>query len=322
MFSNIYKKIPPIIQTFRINQSLKNILVLVPLFFTVNIWFSQEDYLGMFNICMKAIFTMIAFFLLSASIYFFNDSIDKDSDKIHPFKKNRPIAKGQISLLSARLWSIFLCILGNFICYLTNYELIIISLGFTILNILYSLSLKNFVIIDVVAISTGFILRAVAGSIAINNSSIHFEGSPEILNLTISPWLYIITGLGALFLALAKRRGELINSHTLKFKTRKTLDNYTIPLLDNLINIVATATLFAYTLYSFSYSSPQNNLPNNNSMMLTIPFVFFGVFRYLYLIHKKHLGEKPEEILMSDLPLLVNIILWLIISSSILLLGR
>ena len=318
----MYIKILAVIQTLRIRQSLKNLLVLVPLFFTINIWFSPEDFTGMLNILQKAIYTMLGFFFLSVSVYFLNDSIDINNDKKHPFKKNRPIAKGDLSILSARLWAIIFCLLGNLICYLINPLLLSIGISFTILNFSYCIILKNIVIIDVITIATGFILRAVAGSIAINQSEISINGNLDTLELSISSWLYVVTGLGALFIALSKRRGELLGSKNNVNTTRKTLEQYTIPFLDNLINIVATATLFAYTLYSFSYLSPNNNLPSNNSMMLTVPFVYYGIFRYLYLIHKKKIGEKPEEIFVNDLPLLANIILWLITSSLILLYAR
>ncbi|MBI63839.1 MAG: decaprenyl-phosphate phosphoribosyltransferase [Chloroflexi bacterium] len=318
----MYIKILAVIQTLRIRQSLKNLLVLVPLFFTINIWFSLEDLSGMLSILLKAIYTMLGFFLLSASVYLLNDSIDINNDKKHPFKKHRPIPKGDLSIFSARIWAITFCLLGNLICYLTNPLLLSISISFTILNICYCIILKNIVIIDVITIAIGFILRAVAGSIAINQSKILINGNIETLELSVSSWLYVVTGLGALFIALSKRRGELLGMKNNVNSTRKTLEQYTIPFLDNLINIVATATLFAYTLYSFSYLSPNNNLPSNNSMMLTIPFVYYGIFRYLYLIQKKQIGEKPEEIFVNDLPLLANIILWLITSSLILLYAR
>jgi hypothetical protein len=148
------------------------------------------------------------------------------------------------------------------------------------------------------------------------------SGISRELDLTISPWLYVVTALGALFLALAKRRNELHNSGESSEAQRSILSEYSVPLLDNLINIVATATLVAYTLYTFNTGVSEANVPDNNSMMLTIPFVAYGIFRYLYLIHIKGAGESPEEILISDKPLLLNIFLWLAVGSSVLMWTR
>ena len=143
------------------------------------------------------------------------------------------------------------------------------------------------------------------------------------LNLTISPWLYVVTALGALFLALAKRRGELVTFQQInQEKSRKTLNHYTVPLLDMMISIIATATMTAYTLYTFSYYSPKTNIPSDNSMMLTVPFVFYGIFRYLYLIHTKKSGENPEDILISDVPLIITVVSWLLTASAVLIWGR
>jgi hypothetical protein len=142
------------------------------------------------------------------------------------------------------------------------------------------------------------------------------------LDLTISPWLYVVTALGALFIALAKRRNELSIAGINSEAQRSILSEYTLPLLDNLINVVATATLISYTLYTFSTGVTEANVPSDHSMMLTIPFVAYGVMRYLYLIHVKGVGESPEDILVRDKPLLINILLWLITGSSVLMWAR
>jgi hypothetical protein len=172
------------------------------------------------------------------------------------------------------------------------------------------------------AVASGFVLRAVAGSVAIDHAVIERSGAAVELNLTISPWLYVVTALGALFLALAKRRGELFSAGDNSQAHRSILSEYSLPLLDNLINVVATATLIAYTLYTFSTGVAEANVPTNNSMMLTIPFVAYGIMRYLYLIHVRGDGEAPEEILIRDWPLRINIFLWLITGSSVLIWDR
>ena len=319
----IQSTIKALIESIRLRQSLKNGLVLVPLFFTVNIWYSSEDYWGMILICGKAILATITFFFLSSSVYLFNDSIDKENDKNHPTKRYRPIAQGNISVSLAHISAIALCAVGIFIGFTINGSVGLIGILYIVLNISYTIVFKNLVLFDVMVIATGFVLRAVAGSNAINNASIHFNNQLQNLNLTISPWLYVVTALGALFLALAKRRGELITFQQIdKGRSRKTLDYYTVPLLDMMISIIATATITAYTLYSFSYYSPKTNIPSDNSMMVTVPFVFYGIFRYLYLIHTKKSGENPEDILLSDIPLIITVVLWLLTASTVLIWGR
>ena len=148
------------------------------------------------------------------------------------------------------------------------------------------------VLLDVFVVSSGFVLRAVSGAI--------------VLGVPVSPWLYVCTGLGALFICLCKRRSELGIYEKQAGKQRDTLDKYTKSVLDQFIGIVATATLLTYTLYTFT----ATNLPDNQSMMLTIPFVAYGIFRYIYLVYVKKLGENPEEILIKDVPIIVSLSLW------------
>ena len=200
--------------------------------------------------------------------------------------------------------------------------MLITAAAYLATNVVYSWWIKNVVLLDVMAVASGFVLRAVAGSVAIDHAVIERSGAAVELNLTISPWLYVVTALGALFLALAKRRGELFSAGDNSQAHRSILSEYSLPLLDNLINVVATATLIAYTLYTFSTGVAEANVPTNNSMMLTIPFVAYGIMRYLYLIHVRGDGEAPEEILIRDWPLRINIFLWLITGSSVLIWDR
>ncbi|MBN4064310.1 decaprenyl-phosphate phosphoribosyltransferase [Dehalococcoides mccartyi] len=311
-----------IIKEARPRQMIKNGLVLVPLFFTVNIWYSADDLSGMTTIVARAFAALGIFVLLSAAIYYINDSIDAERDRSHPRKRFRPIAAGRISIP----WAIGIAILmiagGLTGAALISVPMVVTAVAYLATNVAYSFWLKNIVLLDVMTVASGFVLRAVAGSIAIDHAILQQGGRSVALDLTISPWLYVVTALGALFIALAKRRNELHLAGENSEAQRSILSEYTIPLLDSLINVVATATLIAYTLYTFSTGVTEANVPNNNSMMLTIPFVAYGVLRYLYLIHVKGVGETPEEIVIRDKPLLINIILWLITGSSVLMWTR
>ena len=311
-----------IIQESRPKQMVKNGLVLVPLFFTVNIWFSSDDIGGMAAIIGRAFTALGIFVLLSAAIYFINDSVDAERDRAHPRKKFRPIAAGRISIRWAIGIAVTIIVVALAISTLISIPMLITAAAYLATNIAYSWWLKNIVLLDVMAVASGFVIRAVAGSIAIDHAIISQSGSSIELNLTISPWLYVVTALGALFLALAKRRNELFIAGISSEAQRSILSEYTVPLLDNLINVVATATLISYTLYTFSTGVTEANVPSNHSMMLTIPFVAYGVLRYLYLIHVKGLGQAPEEILIKDKPLMINIVLWLITGSSVLMWTR
>ena len=191
------------------------------------------------------------------------------------------------------------------------------------LNIAYTTVLKHQVILDVMSVAAGFVLRAVAGTLAINGSEFGIGGfEPARMPLNISPWLYVVTALGALFIALVKRRSELVAAGEEARNQRAILREYSQILLDQLIVIVAASTLMAYTLYTFSSGiTESSNVPDNNTMMLTIPFVAYGLFRYLYLMHMKGGGEAPEDILLTDTPLRLNIVLWLATGAIVLLLN-
>lgn len=311
-----------IIKESRPRQMVKNGLVLVPLFFTVNIWYSSDDIGGMAEIIARAFAALGIFVLLSASIYFINDSVDVERDRVHPRKRFRPIAAGRISVPWAYGIAAVMIVGALAASIAVSVPLLVTSLAYLSINIAYSWFLKNVVLLDIMAVASGFVLRAVAGSIAIDHTVIERSTGTIELDLTISPWLYVVTALGASFIALAKRRNELYNAGDNSEAQRSILSEYTLPLLDNLINVVATATLISYTLYTFSTGVTEANVPSDHSMMLTIPFVAYGVLRYLYLIHVKGVGETPEEILIRDKPLLINIFLWLVTGSSVLMWTR
>lgn len=235
----------------------------------------------------------IIFCLLSGVVYIINDLADAEADQKHPDKRHRPLASGELSIPFARSTIIILLIFIFPTSYLLSPSFALIALLYLINNLAYSKWVKHIPLLDVFSIALGFVLRVVAGVTLI-----------EVARF--SPWLYVVTTLGALYLGFGKRRAELAlladgaNAH------RRVLDGYTIPLLDQFITIVSGTTIVAYSLYTFS----APNLPDNNIMMLTIPFVLYGIFRYLYLIQVKHSGGAPEEVLLSDRPLQVSVILW------------
>jgi len=233
------------------------------------------------------------FCLISSSVYIFNDLADVEADRQHPEKKNRPIASGRLPVPAAWIAGILLAA----VTLVTGYVLApsfayVIGLYFLI-NMAYSKWLKHIPIIDVLVISAGFVLRVGAGV-----TLIHVE--------RFSPWLYVVMTLLSLFLGFGKRRAELALLAQGAGSHRKVLEGYTLPLLDQYIMIVSGTTIVAYSLYTFS----APNVPANHSMMLTIPFVVYTIFRYLYLIEVKHAGGAPEEILLSDRPFQIAMFLW------------
>ena len=177
---------------------------------------------------------------------------------------------------------------------------LLMAILYVALTLSYSFWLKHMVILDVLAVAAGFVVRAAAGAVAIS--------------VPISPWLYVVTILGALFIAISKRRHEMLLLQGNAGNHRKILEEYSVPLLDQMISVVTSATVIAYSLYTFS----AENLPKNHAMMLTIPFLLYGIFRYLYLTHMKDVGGSPEEVLIADRPLLVTILGWGLVSTAIL----
>ena len=311
-----------LIRSARPRQSAKNGLVLVPLFFTVNIWWEGVDPSEIALVIAKAVITFLAFSALSSAVYLFNDLRDVEQDRLHPVKRNRPIAAGKLSPQVA--WGALLLLIGLGMAagFVISLPLGLVNTGYIVLNVAYTLVLKHEVILDVMSISAGFVLRAVAGTLAINGTELTTGGLTTRIDLNISPWLYVVTALGALFIAVVKRRSELEAAGAEAVAQRSILREYSTELLDQLVVIVAASTLMAYTLYTFSSGiTASSNVPDNNSMMLTIPFVAYGLFRYLYLMHIKGKGEAPEDALLSDRPLRLNIVLWLATATLILLLN-
>lgn len=275
-----------LIKTMRPRQWLsKNAVVLAPLVF--NRQLTNPTAL------IHCLLAFILFCLISSAIYIINDLADIEADRKHPQKCLRPIASGQLPARIAWIGAAILIVITLPASFLLSPIFMVVISAYLLLNLAYSKWLKHIALVDVLVLAAGFVLRVAGGVVVIQVG-------------TFSPWLYVITTLLALFLGFGKRRAELAllvdgaNAH------RRVLEGYTISLLDQLITIVSACTIIAYSLYTFS--SPVT--PNNHIMMFTIPFVLYGVFRYLYLIQVKQYGGAPEEVLISDRPLQISITLW------------
>jgi len=274
-----------LIKSMRIRQWTKNAFVLAAVVF--------DRQLGNQPAVLKSLAGFILFCLLSSSVYLINDVLDAPADRQHPEKRNRPIASGKLPVSVAITAAIVMIAVTIPAAFLLSVNFGWVTLAYFLINLAYSNWLKHIPLVDVMIIAAGFVLR-VAGGVML------------VVVERFSPWLYVVTTLGALYIGFGKRRSELAllekeaNSH------RRVFDGYTIPLLDQLILIVSSTTIIAYSLYTFS----APNLPTNHSMMLTIPFVLYGVFRYLYLIQVKQSGGAPEELLLTDRPLQAAIALW------------
>jgi len=236
---------------------------------------------------------MVLFCLLSSSVYLINDILDAEADRNHPQKRNRPIASGKLPVPVAAAAAVGIILITLPVSFLLSTLFGWIALIYFLVNLAYSTRLKHIPLIDVLIIAAGFVLRVAAGV-----SLIEVE--------RFSPWLYVVTTLLALYIGFGKRRAELTLLQNDANNHRRVLDGYNLALLDQLITIVSGTTIVAYSLYTFS----APNLPDNHSMMLTIPFVIYGIFRYLYLIQVEQAGGAPEDIVLTDRPLQAAILLW------------
>jgi len=274
-----------LLKNMRMRQWHKNGFVFFALIFDKQL-FHREAFLvtlgGFFLFC-----------LISSSVYLFNDIADIEADRQHPEKKHRPLASGQLPVSVAMTAAIILALVAIVVGFLLAPAFAVIIGFYFVINLLYSRWLKHVPILDVLIISSGFVLRVAAGVTLITVER-------------FSPWLYVITTLFSLFMGFGKRRAELSLLEQGAGTHRKVLDGYTLPLLDQYITIVSGMTIVTYALYTFF----AENLPENHTMMLTIPFVVYGIFRYLQLIQTGHAAGAPDEVALTDRSLQVTVLLW------------
>lgn len=247
---------------------------------------------------LSAILTAVLFCLLSSGFYLINDVRDLDADRLHPVKRLRPIAAGELSPQIASGLGVLLVLIALLASISLGQNLLLVMLAYTALMIAYNFGIKLIVIVDVLAIASGFVLRAVAGAIAVD--------------VSISPWLLICTMLLALLVGFGKRRHEIVALDEAG-RHRRNLDAYSLPLLDQFVAVTAAGTLIAYAVYTFDSESAQYH----QHMMLTIPIVTYGVFRYLYLLYRGGQGGAPETMLLTDRPLLGAVAAWSLLSAIV-----
>jgi len=275
----------PYIHQMRPRQYAKNIFIFVPLFFDRQLFIPQSliiTFWGFVTLC-----------ILSSGVYVLNDIVDVNADRNHPQKKYRPIAAGKISIHKAKIFCCALFIIAFTMAFFIDKSFFFLCIIMVVINLAYSFKLKHIPLIDIITIGMLFIIRVLCGAVLI-----HVQ--------IFSPWLYIVTFMLALYLGFGKRRAELAGLEGAVKYTRPVLDGYTIPFLDQLISIISAIIIISYALYTFSGPA----VPENNRLLLTIPFVVYGIFRYLYLLQVKHQGGAPEEVLFSDRWLQGTIVLY------------
>ena len=275
-----------LLKTMRPRQWIKNGFIFFALIFDRQLFLAEPF--------LRTVVGFFLFCLVSSAVYLFNDIADVEADRNHPEKKNRPIASGKLPIRVAWMSALLLAFIAiPFGYWLSPYFALILA-AYLVINLLYSRWLKHVSILDVLIISSGFVLRVAAGVALIYPVE------------RFSPWLYMITILFSLYVGLGKRRAELNLLAQGASAHRKVFEGYTIPLLDQYITIVSGMTIIAYSLYTFS----APNLPENHAMMLTIPFVVYGIFRYLQLIQIGHAAGSPDEVALKDRPLQITVLLW------------
>lgn len=294
------KKVGPLplllLKAMRPKQWTKNVLLFAGLLFALkftdptSIWRAAAGF-GLF--C-----------LFSSSVYLINDLRDRDKDRLNPRTAKRPIASGALKPGVAIAAVAVLLPITFVLSWFLSPWFALIGAIYMAKDFGYSFGLKHVVIIDVFLLAAGFTLRAVAGAVAIG--------------VEISPWLYVVTSLGALFLGLNKRKHELLLLGAQAGSHRRVLEQYSPALVEEMLAVITASTVMSYGLYTFTADNLPLALRQNHLMMLTIPFVLYGIFRYLYLVYQENQGSSPEEVLLRDRPLLLCVILWGITSASLL----
>jgi 4-hydroxybenzoate polyprenyltransferase len=246
---------------------------------------------------LEAIACFAAYCAASSAAYLVNDVRDQEADRAHPTKRLRPIASGELATRTAMWLAVVLAAVAVALVVPLGPGSLALLSAFAALQLGYTLGLKHVVLVDVFAIAALFVVRATAGAVAVE--------------VPISPWLYLCTGLLALFLALGKRRAEHVLVESRETPGRRVLDGYTVPLIDQFVSIVASATIVAYALYTFTAH-------DSRALMITIPYVVFGIFRYLLLLHRQAAGEEPEQVLLRDLPILTAVSAWAVTCAVVL----
>lgn len=288
------KQFQYLLLSLRPRQWSKNLILFAGLIFSQNLFNSV--------LLAQTVFAFLVFCLLSGAVYLVNDIVDVEKDRAHPEKKKRPLASKKLSLQLAKTAAIGLPILCLVLALVLNKSFFIISAGYYLMMLAYSFFLKKMVILDVMTIAFGFVLRAVAGAVAIE--------------VEISSWFLICTILLALFLGLAKRRQELRLLEGKAALHRESLSSYSPQLLDQLIAAVTSSTILAYALYTQGADTVAKF--GTDKLIYTVPFVIYGIFRYLFLMYVREHGGSPEKVLLTDKPLLLNILLYLTTAGLIL----
>ena len=272
-----------VLELMRPKQWIKNFFVFAAIVFSGNFFNA--------SVLRDNILTFILFCFTSSSIYILNDIVDIEKDRCHPDKKRRPLPSGRVSKKVAIILDIVIVV--GIICFsytILNIKILEVLAIYMFMNILYCFKLKNVVIIDVMIITLGFVLRVESGSIA--------------TGVQVSPWLFLCTILLSLFLGLNKRKSEIITLKDKRSSHRKILEEYSVHMIDKMLTIVTPSILMAYCLYTFSSTQSK-------TMIFTIPFVLYGIFRYEYLVDKDNVGGKPEAVFGKDVPFLINMLLWM-----------
>ena len=282
---DVLSSLVPLLKTMRPKQWTKNVFVLAALVF--------DRKLLLPHFLLRALGAFALFCAISSAVYLVNDLADIEKDRQHPAKRNRPLASGQLAPRTAAMAALGLILASMFFAYRLDPPFSAVAGSYLLLMVLYSFWLKNIVLVDVMTVAAGFVLRVAAGVVVVRAAR-------------FSPWLYLCMVFGALFIAIGKRRHELVLLDQNANAHRSIFDEYNLALLDDMIRMVTASTAMAYSLYTFS----APNLPTNHAMMLTIPFLLYGLFRYMYLIQVKGEGGTPEELIFEDKPFLLTIVLW------------
>ena len=294
-------------RTARPRQWVKNLLVFLPLMFAVDLVWSAADLRTLLPYAPRLAVLFVGFCALSSAVYILNDCADRNADREHPTKRNRPIASGAVPLAVAIVACVVLAVVGLVALYAISEPpyllLAVIGIVYLVINVGYSLRLKSVALVDVMLVAAGYVLRAVAGAVAVGAAP--------------SPWLYAVTAAGALFIVIGRRYAEARLAGPDPGAQRPTLQQYGPPVGGQLLVLSATAALVSYTLYAVE----ADNLPANNTMLLTVPLVIFGLFRYLYLLNTSGDAESPEMLMLRDVPLMLTIIAWVVVAGAVLVLN-